>query len=190
MNMVAFAIALVYGFMLAEQRVSNHHERWLRARGAIEPAGDVYRAMAWLYPLAFLAMGLEGAWRAVRPAISVSATVPAWAASGILLFVASKALKYWAIRSLGHRWTFRVLVLPSAPLVTTGPYRYIRHPNYVAVVGEFISAAMMVGAPVSGSLMLIAFGVALRARIRVEERALAAAGASGTPTRNVPAGPA
>ncbi len=75
MNMVAFAIALVYGFMLAEQRVSNHHERWLRARGAIERAGDVYRAMAWLYPLAFLAMGLEGAWRAVRPAM-------AWRPSG------------------------------------------------------------------------------------------------------------
>lgn len=186
MNMVAFAVALVYGFMLAEQRVSAANERLLRAQGAIEPTGDVYRAMAWLYPLAFLAMGIEGAWRASGRANEPAATGPAWAASGVLLFVASKALKYWAIRSLGSRWTFRVLVLPNAPLVTTGPYRHIRHPNYVAVVGEFISAAMMVGAPVTGLLMLTAFGVALRARIRVEERALAEGGAPG----NVPAGPA
>lgn len=188
--MVAFAVALVYGFMLAEQRVSQHNDRWLRAQGAVEPAGDVYRTMAWLYPLAFLAMGLEGAWRATRPVIDAPVAGPAWAASGVLLFVASKALKYWAIRSLGSRWTFRVLVLPNAPLVTSGPYRYIRHPNYVAVVGEFISTAMMVGAPVTGLLMLIAFGVALRARIRVEERALAAAVASGTLAGNVPVGPA
>jgi methyltransferase len=186
MNMVAFAVALVYGFMLAEQRVSMHNERWLRAQGAVEPTGDVYRAMAWLYPVAFLAMGIEGVWRAAGRAGELTDTGPAWAASGVVLFVASKALKYWAIRSLGPRWTFRVLVLPNAPLVTTGPYRYIRHPNYIAVVGEFVSAAMMVGAPISGLLMLITFGVALRARIRVEERALAASGAPG----NVPAGPA
>jgi methyltransferase len=184
--MILFTIALVYGLMLAELRVSRHNERWLRAQGAVEPRGDVYLAMAWLYPLAFFVMGLEGVWRAAGQTNQSPGSGPAWAASGVLLFVASKALKYWAIRSLGPLWSFRVLVLPNVSLVTTGPYRYIRHPNYVALIGEFISTAMMVGAPVTGLLMLIAFGVALRARIRVEERALAEIGAAG----NVPAGQA
>lgn len=192
MSAVLFVIAVIYGFMLAEQRVSTRHEAWLRSQGAVEPSGDVYRVMAWLYPLAFLVMGIEGMWRATHTVSGNADAVrePAWAASGVLLFIASKGLKYWAIRSLGVRWTFRVLVMPNLPLVTAGPYRYIRHPNYVAVVGEFVSAAMMVQAPVTGLLMLMAFGLALRARIRVEERALAESAAVTASRRNVPAGPA
>ena len=80
---------------------------------------------------------------------------PSWPVAGVLLFVASKALKYWAIRTLGERWTFRVLVQPGRPLVTTGPYRYVAHPNYIAVVGELVGAAMMLGARVSGPIMIV-----------------------------------
>jgi methyltransferase len=89
-----------------------------------------------------------------------------------VLFAASKALKYWAIRTLGDRWSFRVLILPGVPLVTAGPYRYVRHPNYIAVVGELVGTAMMVGARVTGPMMIALFGIALWARIRFEERAL------------------
>ena len=106
--------------MLSEARISRANERALRARGAIEPPGDVIRVMAVLYPAAFLVMGAEGMWRAAQDAADApAADGPAWAASGVVLFVASKALKYWAIRTLGERWTFRVLVLPGRPLVTT-----------------------------------------------------------------------
>ena len=58
--------------------------------------------------------------------------------SGLVVFVVAKALKLWAIRSLGERWTFRVFVLPGSRLVTDGPYRWVRHPNYIAVVGELV----------------------------------------------------
>ena len=64
LQQVVLVIALVFGFMLAEQRLSRANERRLRAAGAIEPPGDPYRALAILYPAAFLVMGLEGAWRA------------------------------------------------------------------------------------------------------------------------------
>ncbi|MFI5178373.1 MAG: isoprenylcysteine carboxylmethyltransferase family protein [Vicinamibacterales bacterium] len=173
MNFVAFVAAVVFGLMLAENRHSRRNEAILRGRGALEPPGDVYRALAVLYPAAFLAMAVEGAWRALTglPA-SPSAPEPSWAAAGVLLFVASKGLKYWAVRTLGERWTFRVMVLPGRPLVTTGPYRYVDHPNYIAVVGELVGAAMMLGARVSGPIMLAAFGVALWARIRFESRIL------------------
>jgi methyltransferase len=90
----------------------------------------------------------------------------------VVLFTASKLLKYWAIGSLGERWSFRVLIQPDRPLVTSGPYRYVAHPNYLAVVGELVSTAMMVTASVTGPLMTGAFGIALWARLRFEERVL------------------
>jgi methyltransferase len=131
--------------------------------------------MAVLYPAAFLGMGAEGLWRAASDHTTVDGAGPAWAASGVLLFVASKARKYWAIHALGPRWSFKVLVEPGRPLVRTGPYQFASHPNYIAVAGELAGTAMMVGARLSGPIMLALFGGALWARIRFEERALSAA---------------
>jgi methyltransferase len=172
MTFRAVALAVIVGFMLAEARASRLNGRRLREAGAIEPPGDVYLALALLYPAAFLAMGGEGIWRATIEGQS-GGTGPSWPASGVVLFAASKALKYWAIHALGVRWSFRVLVLPGAPLVDAGPYRYVVHPNYVAVVGELVGAAMMMEAQVTGPIMTAAFGVALWARIRFESRVLA-----------------
>src|SRR5688572_18671785 len=166
-----FALATVIGLMLAETRVSIRNERALRARGAIEPRGDVFLAMLFLYPLAFGLMGVEGIWRSKAPA-EVVAGSPAWWLAGILLMVASKGLKYWAIASLGDRWTFKVLVLPGLPLVRKGPYRYVNHPNYVAVMGELIAMALMMSAWITGPVMTIVFGVVLLMRLKVETRAL------------------
>jgi methyltransferase len=182
-NEVAFIAAVVFGFMLAEQRMSRRNERQLRAAGAVEAPNDVYRALALVYPSAFLVMAIEGLWRAAGTEAS-PAGGPSWMASGVLLFAASKALKYWAIRALGERWSFRVLVEPGRPLVATGPYAYIAHPNYVAVIGELAGAAMMVNAPISGPIMMVLFALVLRRRIRVESLALAASGRQRPPTRS------
>jgi methyltransferase len=172
-NLVLFITAVIAGLMLAETALSRRHEQQLRAQGAIEPKGDPYVAMSILYPAAFLVMGAEGVWRAATAPVPADGVVqPSWLLSGIVLFVASKALKYWAIASLGERWSFRVLVLPGAPLVTTGPYRYVAHPNYVGVVGELAGAAMMDGAWIAGPVMTAAFGLALAVRIKVESAAL------------------
>jgi methyltransferase len=169
-SFVAFVAAVVVGFMLAELRVSLQNERRLRAAGAIEPPGDVYRAMAVLYPASFVLMATEGAWR--TGAMPISTGGPSWAASGVVLFAASKALKFWAIRSLGERWSFRVLVQPGRPLVRTGPYAFVSHPNYIAVIGELAATAMMVGAPASGPIVLLAFGAVLWRRIQFESGVL------------------
>ncbi len=171
MNQIAFVTAVLFGLMLAEQRVSRRNERQLRAAGAIEAPHDVYRVLAVLYPLAFRVMAIEGLWRAAS-ALPTQAGGPSWAASGVLLFAASKALKYWAIRSLGERWSFRVLVEPGRPLVRTGPYAFIAHPNYVAVVGELAGTAMMVNAPLAGPIMIAVFALVLRRRIQIESQAL------------------
>jgi methyltransferase len=65
-----------------------------------------------------------------------------------------------------------VLVPPDEPRVTTGPYAWLGHPNYVAVFGEIAGMAMLVGAPITGALSLVAFGMLVRKRIAVEEKAL------------------
>lgn len=149
--------------MLVEAWLSVRHEHVLRVMGAVEPSADVYRWMQALYPGAFLAM------------LASSAAAPdGWAAAGLAVFLAAKLLKYWAMASLGVRWTFRVLVPPGSPPITAGPYRVLRHPNYVAVMGELVSVAMIARTPIVGAVMTLLFGILILRRIRVEERALAA----------------
>jgi methyltransferase len=162
----------ILGAMLAEARLSARHDRALRARGAIEPPCDPYRVMAVLYPLSFVLMIAEGLWRASAAAEVPRPGAPSWFASGLLMFLAAKALKYWAIQALGDRWSFRVMVLPGAPLVTIGPYRYVAHPNYIGVIGELAGTAMMMGAVVTGPVGIGLFGIVLWKRIRCEEASL------------------
>ena len=158
------SVAAVLLMMLVEMQLSRYNERRLRARGAVEPQDDVYRTMAWAYPGLFLLMAVEGALVGPPPGAATLA--------GAALLGASKALKFWAIATLGTRWTFRVLVPPDSELVTKGPYAWLRHPNYVAVMGELASMALLVGARVSGPVAMLLFGVLIRQRIRVEESAL------------------
>ncbi len=156
--------AVVFAFMLLEANRASVNERAQRARGGIEPPGDVYGLMQVLYPASFLAMVAEGVWRGGPPLRFVVA--------GAALFAAAKALKWWAILSLGPSWTFRVIVVPGSRRIVSGPYRFVPHPNYVAVLGEFIGVGLMTGAAVSGPLTLLAFAALLVKRIAVEERAL------------------
>jgi methyltransferase len=176
MTPLALAAGVILGLLISEWQVSRRHEQALLARGAAAPPGDVYAAMAVVYPLAFVAMLAEGLWRLSGPlAADPSAGGPSWFASGVVLVVGAKALKYWAIGALGDRWTFRVLVEPGRPLVRSGPYRYVSHPNYVAVVGELVGVAMMAGARWTGPIALVLFGLLLWGRVRFEARAIAAA---------------
>ena len=164
MTIAAAALSAVLVIMLAELTRSRRHERELRRLGAVEADRDVYRAMAFVYPLMFVVMAGEGA--LFGPAAD-------WVLiGGVTIFVAAKLLKLWAIRALGLRWSYRVLVLPGTPLVTTGPYAYLRHPNYVAVFGEIAGFAMMVGAVWTGIGSLLLFGLLVRRRIAIEENAL------------------
>lgn len=158
--LASLGVALL--LMLAEALRSRANERVLRAAGAVEPAGDVYGLMLWSYPGAFVVMGLAGAW--MEPG--------GLSLDGVTLFLAAKALKYWAIGTLGSRWTFRVLVPPQSDRVTAGPYRWIAHPNYVAVAGELAGFARLVHAGWIGAAATLWFVWLMWRRIRVEERAL------------------
>lgn len=155
---------LVFGSMVVEARRAARNERTQRDRGGIEPPSDVYTMMRVAYPAAFLLMFAEGVARGGASARPFGI--------GMAVFAMAKALKWWAILSLGPFWTFRVIVVPGAPLVAKGPYRLLRHPNYVGVVGELIGTALLTGAALCGPLGVFVFGALILRRIGIEERAL------------------
>jgi methyltransferase len=155
---------LVFVPMAVEAARSRRNERTQRARGGIEPLGDVYGLMRIAYPVGFLLMIVEATAAGARPH---------WlAAAGFTLFGAAKALKWWAIATLGDAWTFRVIVVPGAVLVGDGPYRFVRHPNYIAVLGELAGIAAACGAVVTGPIVTAAFTLLIIKRIGVEDQAL------------------
>jgi len=164
LQLILVAVA-VFGTMALEARRAGRNERIQRQHGGIEPAADVYRIMRVTYPGAFAAMLLEAA---LRRELS-----PRTLVAGAVVFVFAKALKWWAVATLGRFWTFRVIVVPRATLVNRGPYRFLRHPNYVAVIGELLGVALLTGAIVTGPLAVLGFGSLILRRIGVEERALA-----------------
>jgi len=162
---ILLTFGCVFAPMIAEATLSARHDRALRIRGAIEPEGDVYKVMQLAYPGCFVVLMAEGALRGVRWDVFMAA--------GTAIFVAAKALKYWAIASLGERWTFRVLVPPGSTPTRRGPYRWLNHPNYVAVAGELAAVAIAMHAVVSGVPVTAVFLALMWRRVGVEEKALA-----------------
>ena len=166
--MIAAMFLIVFAPMIGEAFYAAGNERALRAGGAVEPPDDVYRVMQVAYPACFLAMIAEGAMRSVR------ADALFWA--GAAVFAAGKGLKYWAIATLGARWTFRVLVPPGSHRIRRGPYRWLAHPNYAGVAAELLGTALAMHAIVSGPLAVAGFGFLILRRIAVEESALRGGG--------------
>lgn len=180
-------VLLVVAVRLVELALSRRNTRRLLARGAVEAGAGHYPAMVALHA-AFLAAAPLEVWLLERP------LVPALAGSMLALLGLAMALRWWVIASLAGRWTTRVLVLPGAPPVTSGPYRYLRHPNYLAVAVEVAALPLVHSAWLTALVFSMANGMLLAARVRVEEEALAAASdyraAFAGRRRFLPGGPA
>jgi methyltransferase len=155
---------VVFGAMLVEAGRATRNERVQLRRGGIEPSNDVYGLMRVAYPGVFLAMLIEGLFH--REPSGTLLTI------GVLLLGAGKLLKWWAILALGPCWTFRVIVVPGTSEVESGPYRYVRHPNYIGVLGELVGTAFVAGAPVAGAFGTVLFAALMAMRVKVENRAL------------------
>ena len=162
------AAAVIFGAMALEAARSSANERALLAIGGREVRDPSYPFMQVVYPGGFAAICLEGWWRGVPD----HGWPLGWVAVGIAVFAAGKALKWWAIVTLGQRWSFRVFIVPGASLVSRGPYRWLRHPNYVGLIGEIAGSALWLRAPIAGTLFAVTFAIILFVRIGIEERAL------------------
>jgi methyltransferase len=170
-------LALVVVERLFELRLSRRNERRVRARGGVEAGAGHYRVLAALHA-AFLACCALEVVLLERP------FVPALAAASGAALVATMALRYAAVTALGDRWNTRVLVELGVPPVARGPYRLLRHPNYLAVTVEIVALPMLHTAWLTAVAFTVLDAWMLRARIAVEERALlgaAVAPLSGAP---------
>lgn len=150
---------------LVELVLSTRNARRVRSRGGLEVGQRHYGFMVVLHTLFLISCFVEVVALGRSPIRGVSAL-----ALGFI--VLSMALRYWAISSLGDRWNTRVLVEPGAPAVRRGPYRFFRHPNYVAVVLEILALPLVHGAWATALLFSIANATLLKVRIDVEETAL------------------
>lgn len=158
-------VALVGLERVAELVVSTRNAAWSFARGGVEYGRGHYPVMVALHSGFLVAMLVE-AWLR-RPDVP---PVLAW--SMLTLVLSSQALRWWCIGTLGRRWNTRVIVVPGLAPVTSGPYRLLRHPNYVAVVVEGVALPLVHSAWLTAVLFTVANAVLLTVRIRVEDAAL------------------
>jgi methyltransferase len=159
-------VAAVAAGRLVELRIAERHRRSLLARGGVEAGAGHYPWMVALHTAFLIACPLE-VWLLDRP------FVPGLAAVMLALLVLAVALRWWVIATLGERWTTRILLLPGAAPVTGGPYRVLRHPNYLAVVTEIAALPLVHTAWLTALLFSALNAWLLRVRIRAEEAALA-----------------
>jgi methyltransferase len=163
-------IVAVAAERVAELVVSKRHLRWSQQRGGVEHGAGHYPSMVALHT-GLLGAALAEVWFAHRP------FVPALGWTMLVLVVLSQALRWWCIATLGPRWNTRIVVIPGLPLVAAGPYRWLRHPNYVAVVVEGSALPLVHSAWITAVTFSALNALLLRVRISAENVALAQAAA-------------
>ncbi|MFJ1790179.1 isoprenylcysteine carboxyl methyltransferase family protein [Kitasatospora griseola] len=165
--MVAYTvlIALVAVERLAELLVARRNAAWSLARGGVEYGRGHYPPMVALHTGLLVGCLLEVRW-AERPFL------PGLGWPMLVLALAAQGLRWWCIGSLGPRWNTRVIVVPGLPLVVGGPYRWLRHPNYLAVVVEGFALPLVHTAWVTALGFTLLNSALLATRLRCENTAL------------------
>jgi methyltransferase len=163
---VYYLLILAIGIeRLAELIVSKRNARWAFANGGKEFGHSHYPVMVTIHAALLLGCVVE-VWALHRPFIP-------WLGWPMLVVVAlSQALRWCCVGTLGHRWNTLVIVVPQAPLVRRGPYRWLHHPNYVAVVVEGVALPLVHTAWLTAACFTLANALLLTVRIRVENAAL------------------
>ena len=158
-------ILAVAGERLAELVISKRHAAWALSRGGREYGRSHYPYMVAIHTALLIGCVVE-VWALDRPFLP-------WLGWPMLaVVVLSQALRYWCIGTLGKRWNTLVIVLPGVPLVRRGPYRFLKHPNYVAVVAEGIALPLVHSAWLTALLFTLANAAVLAVRVNVENAAL------------------
>jgi methyltransferase len=151
---------------LAEVVVAERHRSVSKERGGVEFGGGHYPAMVTLHTALLAGCLLE-------PVLLHRPFIPVLGWPMLLIAVAAQALRWWCITTLGYQWNTRVIVIPGAERITGGPYRFLPHPNYVAVIAEGIALPLVHTAWITAVVFTILNAVLLRTRIHVENGALA-----------------
>lgn len=167
--------ALFVGLLLVERAVelvlAERNRRWAIRHGGQESGGSHYAVIVGMHVLFYLSLIGER----VVSGSGWSAAWPFW----IALLAIAQAIRIWSIASLGRFWNTRIIVVPGAAPVRSGPYRFVRHPNYLAVGVEILSIPMLAGAWRTAVIFSALNLVMMRIRISAEERALQGTAAGG-----------
>ncbi|MFH8658514.1 isoprenylcysteine carboxyl methyltransferase family protein [Streptomyces afghaniensis] len=150
---------------VAELAVSQRNAAWSLARGGVESGRGHYPFMVVLHT-GLLVGALAEVWLR-RPDV-----VPVLGWSMLALVVLAQGLRWWCIATLGRQWNTRVIVVPGAARVTGGPYRWIPHPNYVAVAAEGLALPLVHSAWITAVVFTALNGLLLATRVRAEDAAL------------------
>ena len=160
-TLAEFILGLVTLQRAGELVLSHYHTRRLLARGAIEVAPGHYPLMVAVHTAWLIALWVFGHDQPIHIV-------------ALIFYLLLQGLRFWVMRTLGPRWTTRIIVLPQAPLVAAGPYRFLSHPNYAVVIGEIAVLPLVLGLPSLAAIFTILNAGVLMIRIRTENRALAA----------------
>ena len=163
MTLAAVILGLVTLQRLGELVLAKRNTDRLRAPGAREVAAGHYPLIVGLHAAWLAGLWYFVVWRAPDMAVNLM-----W----LGVFVVLQALRVWVIATLGPRWTTRIMVLPGAPLVARGPYRFVSHPNYCVVAAEILVLPLVFGLVWYGIAFSVLNAAVLWLRIRAEEAAL------------------
>jgi methyltransferase len=162
-----FILAAVTAQRAGELVLSHYNTRRLMARGAIEAAPRHYPLMVAVHAAWLISLWVFGHDRPIN-------------ILALIVYLALQGLRLWVMRTLGPRWTTRIIVLPGERLVSAGPYRFLPHPNYAVVAGEIAVLPFVLGLPLVAVIFSILNSAVLAIRIRAENRALDASVAMAT----------
>lgn len=162
--LLVVAVLLAAAQRLFELRLAQRNERRARARGAVERGKGHYPLIVGLHSLWLVSTLVEGLMR--------GPVFPVYWPAALALFLLVQPLRYWAILSLSESWNTKILIVPGAKPVRSGPYRYLNHPNYVVVVVEILSFPLIFGAWITALVFTVLNAAVLGVRIREENRAL------------------
>jgi methyltransferase len=166
MNILFFGfVAIIIVQRLLELRIAKRNEKWALEHGAQEFSPEHYPWIVALHIAWILGIALEGFLRGAQSA----PLWPLW----LGIFLLAQVGRYWAISSLGKFWNTRILILPGGGRVSSGPYKYFKHPNYIVVALELLSGPLIFGATYTAIIAsVLNAALLLGVRIPAEEQAL------------------
>ncbi len=161
MTAAEFILGVVTLQRAGELVASRHNTDRLLARGAVEAASGHYPLIVAVHAAWLISLWVFGHDQPVNIA-------------ALLFYLVLQGFRFWVMRTLGSRWTTRIIVLPEQPLVSAGPYRFLSHPNYAVVAGEIAILPLALDLPLLAAVFTLLNAAVLAIRIRAESRALAA----------------
>jgi len=149
---------------ISELLLARRNERVVRANGAREYDEKGYRVIVLMHILFFISL--------ISEYVFLNRTINYFWAPLLILFLIAQILRYWAISSLGYNWNTKILVTPNTRPVAEGPYKYIKHPNYLAVIIEIAVIPLIFSCYITAVTFTLLNLALLKRRIRIEEEAL------------------